>query len=137
MLGNILFIGCGKMGSAMAQAIISNPKINNEQIKIVKRSIIIDEALNNIEICHNVTDFPQSYKADVVFLCVKPQNIDDTLQDFIKSAKFHKDTIFISIIAGKNISYFSKILGINTKIIRTMPNLAIKDDCGILPYLAS
>ena len=40
----------------------------------------------------------------------------------------------MGFLAGKKIAFFNKILGSNAKIIRSMPNLPIKESQGIFPY---
>lgn len=136
---NFLFLGCGKMGLAMLKAILKNQEITHSQIKIIKKTLSLnDESLKNkIDLYQEASLLPANYKADLIFLCVKPQDINDLLCKFIESGKITEDSVFISIIAGKKINYFEKILGVKAKIIRTMPNLAIETDNGILPYMTN
>ncbi|OFW81395.1 MAG: hypothetical protein A2887_03740 [Alphaproteobacteria bacterium RIFCSPLOWO2_01_FULL_40_26] len=111
---NILFLGYGKMGSILAQRL-------DGQIKIIRRS--------------SQDNFPKNYQADLVFLCIKPQGAEKILAEFSRRKFFHKNTIFISILAGKKIAFFEKIFGKKAKIIRSMPNLPIQYLEGIFAYL--
>ena len=133
---NFLFIGCGKMGLAILQKFIENNFINSDSINVITKNSKISILPKN-QSFNQISQLPSDYKADIIFLCLKPQDIEDVLQEFVKSNKFNQNSIFISIIAGKTISYFTKILGKDAKLLRTMPNLAIKNSCGILPYLAN
>lgn len=113
---NIVFLGYGKMGRALAVNL-------DDKIRIIRRSF--------------EDKFPKNYRADLVFLCIKPQGAKEILTKFSNKKIFHKNTIFISILAGKNIAFFEKIFGKDAKIIRSMPNLPVQYSQGIFAYLAN
>ena len=132
---NIFFLGCGKMGSVIAQNLIEESGIKGHQITVLKTSKSNQlESLNYIDLASSL---PKNYKADLVFIAIKPQDASEILTKFAQEKIFHKDTIFISILAGKKISFFEKIFGKKAKIIRSMPNLPIHDSQGIFPFLAN
>ena len=134
---NILSIGCGKMGSIIINNLLEQGILHKE-ISIIEKSD--DNKISKLKYYKSCLELPKSYQADVVFIAIKPQNSKEILTDlFVKSAVkfFHKNTIFISILAGKKISFFEKIFGKNAKIIRSMPNLPIQDSQGIFTYLAN
>ncbi|MBM3579369.1 MAG: hypothetical protein FJX34_01185 [Alphaproteobacteria bacterium] len=111
----ILFLGCGKMGS-----------------------ILKDQLLGQVEVLNSSQKkLPKNYQADLVFLAIKPQGSEEILRDFAAQKPFHSKTIFISILAGKRISFFEKIFGAKAKIIRSMPNLPIQEQQGLFPYLCN
>jgi len=114
------FIGAGKMAEALLKAIIDgnifkNSNItasdhNNERLNYIKNSLKIETTDNNKELVKN---------SDVIVLSVKPQNMEEVLNE-IKDNTANKHLI-ISIAAGIKISYIQNILG-NKRIIRVMPN---------------
>ena len=53
-------------------------------------------------------------------IAVKPQMMDSALPAYARFAK--ADCLFLSIAAGKTISYFENILGADAVIVRAMPN---------------
>lgn len=60
------------------------------------------------------------HEGDVVFLAVKPQQLDEVLDDISYSSS---GTLFISIVAGKRLaSIASRLPG--GRVVRVMPNLA-------------
>lgn len=61
--------------------------------------------------------------SDVIWLGVKPCDLDDVLVK-IDQTKL-ADKVFVSAVAGKNISYIDNYIGAGTPIIRIMTNLAI------------
>ncbi len=129
---NILFLGCGKMGSVVAKNLLEQ-KIG--EISAIKKSD--QNKIPNIKYFKNTSNLPKNYQADLVFLAIKPQDSEAILKEFSQAKIFHKNTIFISILAGKNISFFEKIFGSKSKIIRSMPNLPIEDSQGIFTFLAN
>jgi len=58
-------------------------------------------------------------KSDIIFLCVKPNNIKEILEEIKNSIQ---DQIIISIAAGIRIKQIEKVIG-DKKIVRVMPNL--------------
>ncbi len=67
---------------------------------------------------------------DIILLAVKPQMADEVLTRYQKFSS----SIFISIMAGKDIDYLEKMLGHDKKIIRAMPNLLVKIGKGFTSY---
>lgn len=120
---NILFLGCGKMGSILLGNLLEENVFEENQISILRKS----EAYN----------LPKNYQADLVFICIKPQDSKEILERISALKIFHKNTIFISILAGKKIAFFENIFGKNAKIIRSMPNLPIQYSQGVFTYLCN
>jgi len=118
------FIGVGAMGGAIVDSILNSKQIDKSKLFL---SNIDDKALlkykNNgiFTTCENKKVVEIS---DIVFLAVKPQQANDVLLDI--SSNLSKDTLLISIIAGKSISFFKKNTNENQPIVRIMPNLCAK-----------
>jgi pyrroline-5-carboxylate reductase len=135
MAQNILFLGCGKMGSILANNLVNEGGVLSKQITILKKTD--KNKISEFNYVKSSANLAKNYRADLVFLCIKPQDAEEVLTNFSKAKIFHKDTIFISILAGKKIAFFQKIFGKDAKIIRSMPNLPIQDSQGIFAYRAS
>src|SRR5438445_687584 len=56
----------------------------------------------------------------VVALAVKPQMMDEAIRHYVRFAT--RDTVFLSIAAGKTLAYFARHLGDAAAIVRAMPN---------------
>jgi len=121
-MNKILLIGCGHMGNSLLDAwfkktnnsfVIIDPKnykhINTKYKKRVKTYKFFKEININI-------------KFDVVIFAVKPQSIIDVM-DEVSSYNFSSSTLFLTIIAGKKISFFEKYLQIKSQVVRIMPNM--------------
>ncbi len=131
----ILFLGCGKMGAIIAQNLIKEKSFQTSQISALKPNN--REQISGIFYAKSASELPKNYHADIVFICIKPQGSEQILKNFAKENIFHPNTIFISILAGKKIAFFEEIFGEKAKIIRSMPNLPIKDSQGIFTFLAN
>jgi pyrroline-5-carboxylate reductase len=132
---NILFLGCGKMGSILANNLVEEKCVKASQIKVLKHSQ--KNQISGFKYFKEASLLPKNYKADLVFIAIKPQGSEEILKEFAKALIFHPKTIFISILAGKKIAFFEKIFSKNAKIVRSMPNLAIQDSQGVFTYLCN
>ncbi|MBS3158227.1 pyrroline-5-carboxylate reductase [Candidatus Woesearchaeota archaeon] len=118
MSKKLSFIGTGKMSSALiscihsrkiAKSIIASDK-NEKNLDEIKKQFKIKTTKDNKEAVRN---------SDIVFICVKPQDIDAVL-DEIKYVI--ENQLIVSIAAGIKLKHLeSKLKG--RRIIRVMPNI--------------
>lgn len=102
---NVLLVGCGKMGGALLQ--------RWQVLELCKRIIVVER---NSPLC----DVPARFVPDLIVFALKPQTLAEVITDYLPYAQ--QGIPFLSIAAGKPISFFEKHLGKNVKIIRAMPN---------------
>jgi pyrroline-5-carboxylate reductase len=62
-------------------------------------------------------------KSDLLFLCMRPQQADLAMKELKKVGGFEGKKI-ITLLAGKEISYYQEHLGKEIEIVRAMPNIA-------------
>ncbi len=119
-MSTIGFIGGGNMAEALIRGVISAQVYSPSEIIV---SDICSERLDYLAQEYNVTAAESNaalvQKADVVVLSVKPQNMDDVLDEIKDPVK--KDTLIISIAAGVTTANIAGALG-DVSIIRVMPN---------------
>jgi len=127
----ILFIGCGKMGSAMITNLLADD-FSPEQFLVIKPSK--NNLIPKIKYLPSYKNLPKNYQADIIIFVFKPQLAKEILSDFSQHKITNPKTIFISILAGKKIIFFEQILGKKAKIIRLMPNLPTLINQGIFGY---
>ena len=121
------------MGSIILDNLISEKSIKSSKTTILKRTLTCD--VKGVDVYNKIEDLSnKNYKADLIFISIKPQDSQETLEKLKKSGIFNEKTIFISILAGKKISFFEDIFGLDAKIVRSMPNLGIQESQGILLY---
>lgn len=117
----LVLIGCGKMGSAMLEGWLEQG-MTPENVMIVEQAVDYGQSLSErfaVNVVHAIADIPTTFEPDVVLLAVKPQGMDEAAT---ACQTFARHATFMSIAAGKTVSYFENILGTDSSIIRVMPN---------------
>jgi len=121
MYDKITFLGAGRMAHAMIAPLIKKGYQPEEKVCVYDVSNAamtnMKEEFPNIQYAESITNAVRD--SDLIVLAVKPQNINDAFfEQFPKDMR--KDSIMVSILAGKPISEFEPS-GIS-KICRAMPN---------------
>lgn len=122
MSGTLLLAGCGKMGTAMLSGWLERG-LAAEHVTIVEPNADTAQALQRaygVSTVANPGELPSDLSPDFIIFAVKPQMMDAVAPEY---ARFNSPgTAFLSIAAGKPISYFEAKLGNDAAIIRAMPN---------------
>jgi pyrroline-5-carboxylate reductase len=123
-------IGAGNMGEILIRGLIQSGKvkssdivasdINTERLDYIDRTYKIKTTTSNQEVVQ---------KSSIVIIGVKPQNIDDLLNEL--SASSHEGHIFISIAAGVNTDRIAAKMHHKSGVIRVMPNAPASVLAGI------
>ncbi|HZX86117.1 MAG TPA: pyrroline-5-carboxylate reductase [Reyranella sp.] len=116
-MGDLLLVGCGKMGGAMlegwlARGLAASDVVVAEPVDALRPHT---EGLRAVASTSDVAKTPE-----IVVLAVKPQSMDGVLPDLKRFAD--EGAVFLSIAAGKTLTYFASHLGTTAKIVRSMPN---------------
>src|SRR3989338_10509707 len=118
MKHRMAFIGAGRMATALiscvyksniSKSIFASDK-NEKSLSNIKKQFGIKTTKDNEEAVKN---------SDIVFICVKPQDIDNVLNE-IKGAI--KNQLIVSIAAGIKLKRLESKLK-NKRVIRVMPNI--------------
>ena len=116
----ILLVGCGKMGGALLSGWLKqNIKASNISVIEPQKNNLDIFLKDGVNLYSKFEDLHYLYKPDFVLFAVKPQMMDEIVPDY---KYFSGKTTFISIAAGKTITYFESLLGKKSAIIRAMPN---------------
>jgi pyrroline-5-carboxylate reductase len=117
----IAIIGGGKMGSIIAQGLISREIISGkditvtdvdaERLKILSSTMGLQVSGENKATVKN---------ADIIILAVKPQNMAETLKEIAPAV--NKSKTIISIAAGITTGFVEGYLAKGVRVIRVMPN---------------
>jgi pyrroline-5-carboxylate reductase len=118
---NITFLGAGNMAEALIKGLlaggvveldrISAADVNAERLKHVERTYKIKTWQDNQAAIRN---------ADIIVICVKPQQVEELLSK--SSASFTKTKIVMSIAAGITSDFIAGYLPADAAIVRIMPN---------------
>ena len=135
-MNHIVLIGHGKMGSSLAKGWIKENSMY--KISIIEKEELIFNYKNftNVKLYKNFNEFfKENEKIDFVVLAIKPQQLNDIKSDILKFEK--KNTVFISILAGKSVSWFKNNISTKIKIVRAMPNLPASISRGVTAIYCS
>ena len=135
---NVLLFGYGKMGSSIARGWMIK-KINFNVFIIEKQPTLRKIASNDgFKVYENIERLKETQKSkvfEIIFLAVKPQQMEETVKSF---SKFNLiKTVFVSIAAGLSFSWFRNKLNKEVKIVRAMPNLPASIGFGVTGYCKS
>ena len=115
------FIGCGNMATAMIGGIIGKGIVKPEAIMATAtKESTIANAKENLHIQGTLDNHEAAVWADLLFLAVKPQYMDEVLKEI--RGDLREDQVIVSIAAGKTIAWYEERIGTDKKIVRTMPN---------------
>ena len=135
---NVLLFGYGKMGSSIARGWMIE-KLNFNVFIIEKQPSLIKVANNDgFKAYENIERLRENQKSkifDIIFLAVKPQQMEETVKSFFKF-NLHK-SVFVSIAAGLSFSWFRNNINKEVKIVRAMPNLPASIGFGVTGYCKS
>ncbi len=121
----IAIIGCGNIGSAIADGIIKTKSVIRKNIFITRRK---KEALAKYKKLglNTTTDNKKAvHSSEIVIIAVTPHQLDAVLED-IKYSLDEKKHIIFSVVSGVNIKSIKDKIGKNIPVVRVMPNTAIK-----------
>lgn len=123
-------IGAGNMGEVLIRGLIQSGKVKPADILA---SDVSSDRLEYISKTYGIrttdsnTDLVK--KASIVIIAVKPQNIDDLLEELASSS--HEGHLFISIAAGVTTEKLAAKMHHRSGIIRVMPNAPASVLAGI------
>lgn len=119
------FIGFGHMAETLLSSWLKTKLIQPSEVFFIRRDIQKQKetskkfGISGTSLRHLVET------CDVIFFCVRPQNIQEVIDEFPKNIDLSYKC-FISILAGTPLAYFHKALGGHAQIMRVMPNLPSK-----------
>lgn len=115
------FVGMGNMAKAMIGGIINKKIAEPKDIKGSARTKETCEAVNKeYQIYTTQDNLEVASSVDMLVLAVKPQMFGEVLPP-LKNA-IRKETIVVSIAAGKTLADLGGYLGGECKLVRLMPN---------------
>lgn len=118
---NIGIIGCGNMGSAIINGIITTNFVSSDQVYVYDKATDKANDLKDKLGLHISPDpMALAKKVDILILAVKP-NVSQVVLNEIQGSLSSKQ-IVVSIMAGITIDTLEKSLGTDKKIVRVMPN---------------
>jgi len=117
----ICFIGAGRMGTSLIMGILKRRLIPSQNIWVCDKLQERLSPLSRLGVRTSIQIREIIKKVDVIFIAVKPQDIDAVLEELRENVQ--PSQLIISIVAGVTTPYIIKKLGEKIPLIRVMPNM--------------
>ena len=118
-------IGGGNIGMALAEGLVLSGSCKKNEITITRKNAEALAAYSKEGFNTGTNNALAVKDADTVFICVLPQQLDPILEE-LKDRLVIKDQLLVSVVTGAHTDVFRKKLGDQLRIIRAMPNTAMK-----------
>lgn len=131
-----VIIGAGNIGMALADGLIKSNNCSTADIVLTRRS---QHALTPFkEKGYNVSNNNAAAiaGADIIFLCVLPQQLNNVLEE-IKPALDVPKQLIVSVVTGVHTSDIRERLHPDIRIIRAMPNTALRVNASMTCFSAA
>lgn len=126
---NYAFLGAGRMGSALIRGMIASGLTTGDRITITsKHPESAQTAAAALDTKVAASNAGALIGADIVFLCVKPNQSLEVVEGVASELQ---GKLLISIVAGIHSEDLLAAAGGNVRVIRTMPNTAVRLRKGI------
>lgn len=119
------FFGAGKMAEGILSAIENRRGVVMAE-KVGARAKEL-KAKYGVKVVADVKEVAKT--CDLVFLAVRPQDVDVVAAEVRPLLK--KGQVLVSIVAGKTLAKLKAAFGSKAKLIRVMPNLALRAKAGM------
>jgi pyrroline-5-carboxylate reductase len=124
------FLGAGKMAEGILAAAALEKGYDPKSVLMAE---IVSARAKELTKKHHVRTTPDvkdvAKEAPLIFLSVKPQDVETVAKEI--KPLLTKKQIVVSIVAGKSLATLRKFLGPNARLIRVMPNLALRAKEGM------
>jgi pyrroline-5-carboxylate reductase len=122
----IAVLGAGKLGGMLLQAWMRAGLLSKELVRATVRHPERAQALaEKLHIDVGTDNAKAVSGADIVFICVKPQTVEEVVQEIRPQTSLGQ--IVISVAASVPTSHIENILGTKIAVVRAMPNTP----CGL------
>lgn len=131
---SIALVGCGAMGSALLKGWLTLPdtkeRFSNFWVIAPHREKVQPFLKDSrVEWISSPEHLPQT--PDLILFAVKPYHLEDIVLHY----KF-LDTLFISVVSGKPLSFYETYLSPSSSLVRAMPNTPLSIHQGVVAFLS-
>lgn len=114
----LLLVGCGKMGGAMLAGWLENGLA--DPVVVEPFAAAVAGFAGRVTHVASPAEIPAGFRPAAVVLAIKPQEAAATLPAFAHLVG--PETLFVSIMAGRNTAGMRALLGEGAAVVRAMPN---------------
>lgn len=115
---DILLVGAGNMGSALLKGWLARG-LAPESLTVVEASAAARQSVAAFGV-RTLERIDAGSRAALVVLAIKPQQLDAVLAQCLPLAA--RQPLFLSIVAGKRLDNYRRVLGPDVPLVRAMPN---------------
>jgi pyrroline-5-carboxylate reductase len=132
----ILLAGCGNMGFAMLKGWLDKNAADAGHIMVVEPNMDLRKraASLGVETAEDAAAFT-ARQVDLLMIALKPQMLEQALPEY-RGFTDHGATL-ITVAAGAPIALYTRILGSQVPVIRTMPNTPAAIGAGMIGMFSS
>ena len=117
----VAIIGAGSLGQSIAKGLLKNKVINS--LYLTKRNTAAVQGFSHYtEVILTSANEEAVKNSDILIFAVQPRHLEQILKDV--KPLLHENHILISVITGFSIAKIEAIVGVDTFIMRAMPNTA-------------
>lgn len=120
---SVAILGCGTLGSALAQGWVASGRLTPERIHLTRRHTAKLEPLAVAGFAVGSDNAAAASAADCVILAVRPGQVEEVLGDISGTVGA---TPVISVATGVDLSSLRRPLGAGVPVARAMPNTAVE-----------
>jgi pyrroline-5-carboxylate reductase len=118
-------IGGGNIGLALAEGLLQAGSCQPADITITKRTPAHTESLEARGFKVGYDNAQAVQGADAIFICVLPQQLNTALSQLVGNIDLQKQLV-VSVVTGAHTQVFRDKLGDDLRIVRAMPNTAMR-----------
>lgn len=120
----ISIIGCGNIGTAIAEGLLESKIVSPAGLFLTKRNTETLKSFDDLGCKITSKNIEAVKSTSIVILAVTPQKMDKVLNEIKDSVNPQKHVVY-SIATGVEIQHMKSILGEDIPVVRVMPNTAI------------
>uniref|UniRef100_A0A7V3YMS9 Pyrroline-5-carboxylate reductase n=1 Tax=Candidatus Caldatribacterium californiense TaxID=1454726 RepID=A0A7V3YMS9_9BACT len=129
---NILFLGCGNMGSALVRGLVRDKWHTKYRFLLFDR--VMERAQNLAASCGvEWVEHPLLYPPKFVFFAVKPKDVPEAA----RLLSSWQEGVLVSVVAGVPLKDLRGHFAPSVSVVRVMPNLCVEVGEGVVPVVFS
>ena len=121
----IAIIGTGNIGRSLAEGIVASGLCKAKDFILTRRNVASLEGMKMQGFAISADNLSATRAADVIFLCVLPQQLNACLAE-LKPVINPGKQLIVSVVTGAYTADISRVLGDKVRIVRAMPNTALR-----------
>lgn len=132
-----VIIGAGNIGIALADGLIKSNNCTAADITVTRRSLASLSRLKEKGFAVSINNAEAVGNAEIIFLCVLPQQLNSVLDEIRDSVNVQKQLI-VSVVTGVHTSDIrEKLAAPDVRVVRAMPNTAMRVNTSMTCLSAS